>query len=152
MTYGQYLTYINQYVAGLTEFTSSNPFAKDPVSDAFELESIPLIDKMDMYKVWRTLLEKSNLAHNVFHVRKLEGCIHFNKGELIEKDVEPLLIKRAEALKTLMKKLDDETIGLEIEMIAGPALEVLPTDKVESFIYSLEKILGLNMPLTVTYK
>ena len=130
--------------------TLKNIHLQDPVFDALELESLSLMDKLELQKIWFDIIVRSNCSYNPFQENKIKCYTALETNQLIEKDVEKYFQNRILTLKAKLRSLSDSVIMSEMSMIATSSAQTLSEAKAASIKTYMEKTLSRNISYTTT--
>jgi hypothetical protein len=143
-----YVEFMNAFYNHLDTLDLRGLHIQDPILDAIELDSISLINRIELKKFYRTLLNDDF----IFQIDRIESYEKFESQKLIETSVENLLRSKVVALQKARKSLSQEMVVKEIEWITSCAIRKLSADKVKKMIKYIETTLNTNLPYSISHQ
>lgn len=133
----------------LIEVCKSCPFEdihfQDPILDAFAIELLHPILKLDFLRLWINELKREDSIHSTYHVKKIESILAFEHGKLKEGDRRLYFEKKINILKKAqVSKNKKQTEGV---LILASAATYLPEMNIIEIHQLIEKKLDIKIPL-----
>lgn len=138
---------INLFMESLIEAELKNLHKQDPIADALELDAIPLIERLDLRRLWQSNLKKSTQACDLYELKKMQSYTAHELKSLTKIVVETHLKNRILSLKATREFLNEQSFLTEIALILNSASLHLQTDDAEAIRTYLEKTLSVKVPM-----
>ena len=113
--YSAYMKVVHKHIgsdSSLQSYSFENLHIQDPILDAFKMELLHPMAKLDFLKLWMTKLKLNPSPHALHHANSIESFFNLEKERLELKDVENFILKQISKLKRLgLSKEKKQTEG-----------------------------------------
>jgi hypothetical protein len=146
--YAENLNFTHQSLKNLCQkFKIPHIHTLDPVLDAFELDSLHPMNKIDLLNIWSIELELINSPHYYYHAKRVRSLIQWEKARLKEQDIIKFFDQKIELLKrstcSVVSKYGE---GLMMFQSANLFLEQNKIGQIDKIRGKIEQAMNAKIP------